>query len=86
MPTPEEIKLTHWVPSLFVLGCVVWLVTPLISLWLFVLGGFSIAAYFLAIFIDGLRQSKSLGVAILAVPSAILQLTGYGLGFLKERF
>lgn len=83
---PEEIKLTHWVPSLFVLGIGCLLLVALLSTLWFVVGVSALAAYLMAIFFQCWVSNKSFHVALLSVPSAILQLTGYGLGFLKERF
>jgi glycosyltransferase involved in cell wall biosynthesis len=83
---PGEIKITHWFPAVFLMG----LFSPLF-LWLFsaplaltVLIFYTI--YFAAIFIDSWRVNKSLEVAFLSVPSAFVQLTGYGSGFLKQFF
>jgi hypothetical protein len=45
------------------------------------LAGFSL--FFLALFFDCLRQTRSLVVAFWALPAALVQLTGYGFGFLK---
>lgn len=82
---PEEVKITHWIPAFFVMGVVVLLFTPLISVPLFVFGGIALLAYLAAIFITAWR-ANNFYVGLLSVPSAILQLCGYGLGFLKERF
>lgn len=83
---PGEIKITHWFPAVFLMG----LFSPLF-LWLFsaplavtVLVFYAI--YFAAIFIDSWRVNKSLAVAFLSIPSAFVQLTGYGSGFLKAIF
>jgi GT2 family glycosyltransferase len=82
---PEEVKLTHWFPALFVIGTLLMFLLPLISIPL-AISAFSLwCFYFLMIFIDSLRLNKNLAVAFYSVPSAWLQLWGYGLGFLKER-
>ena len=39
--------------------------------------------YSLLIFIDSTIRNRSLLVGLLSVPAAFVQLTGYGLGFLK---
>lgn len=83
---PEEVKLAHWFPAFFVLGTCLIPLLWLISVPLFFLAIAFFVIYFLVIFIDSARVNKSLPVAILSVPSAFLQLWGYGLGFLKERF
>jgi len=43
-------------------------------------------AYLLMIAFDSFRVTKSICVSVLSIPSAIVQLTGYGYGFLKELF
>jgi glycosyltransferase involved in cell wall biosynthesis len=83
---PEEVKLTHWFPALFVLATIVLLILPFIHFPLFGLALTAYLIYFLAIFIDAIRVNKSIAVSLLAIPAAFLQLWGYGVGFLKERF
>lgn len=81
---PEEVKLTHWFPTLFLLGSIGLALLPLFSLALFKVGVTVFLVYLLAIFLHSLMENKSLSVAILSIPSALLQLWGYGLGFLNE--
>jgi len=82
---PGEIKLVHWFPSLFLLGLIV-LIPVLFFYWQLGILTVSIyAAYLLGIVVDSYYQSKSFLVASLSIPSAIIQLTGYGWGFLKEK-
>lgn len=83
---PEEIKITHWFPSIFVLGTCSILLLPLISLTLFIIAIFCWSFYLVAIFVHALYVNKNVWVSILSVPAALLQLGGYGLGFLTERF
>lgn len=83
---PGAVKLAHWFPALFLLGTGALLVLPLISLAFFRIALGLFVVYLLAIFIDSLRQGKDLTVAFLSVPAALLQLWGYGIGFLKEKF
>jgi glycosyltransferase involved in cell wall biosynthesis len=80
---PEEIKLTHWFPTLFLLGTIGLLLLPLLDMGLFKIGALMFLLYLLAIFLHSLKENKNLSVAILSVPSALLQLWGYGLGFLN---
>ena len=81
---PGEVKITHWLPTIFVLGTLsipLWaLVTPV--LFYAALGGWLL--YLSVIFLHALWQNKNLGVAFLTVPAALIQLSGYGLGFLRE--
>jgi glycosyltransferase involved in cell wall biosynthesis len=82
---PEEIKLTHWFPTIFSLGILSVPVVGLFNNTLFAIGASMFTLYFAAIFIHSLLVNKTLLVAILSVPSAFLQLWGYGTGFLLER-
>lgn len=81
---PEEVKLTHWFPALFLLGSIGLVLLPFFSLDLFKIGLTVFLVYLFAIFLHSLVANKSLAVAILSIPSALLQLWGYGLGFLNE--
>jgi glycosyltransferase involved in cell wall biosynthesis len=81
---PQGVKATHWFPSVFTLGLLVVPVLPLVSCQLFWLALSGMIVYFGLIFLHALAVSKVLSVAICAVPSAVIQLTGYGVGFLSE--
>jgi glycosyltransferase involved in cell wall biosynthesis len=82
---PEEVRLTHWFPSMFVGGTLsipfLYFLHPVI----FWVGFGGYCSYLAAIFVDSLRVNANFKVAFLSVPSALLQLGGYGVGFLKER-
>ncbi|MEO7991418.1 MAG: glycosyltransferase [Chryseolinea sp.] len=82
---PQEIKLTHWFPSFFVIGIFCVLLTPIFSSLLFKIGLTGLTLYFFALFIHSLKVNKNLSVALLSIPSALIQLSGYGLGFLSEK-
>jgi glycosyltransferase involved in cell wall biosynthesis len=82
---PGEIKVTHWFPTFFVAGVCIAFVLPLFSVLLFKLALGGILFYLLLIFLHSYSENKNFEVAILSVPSACLQLWGYGVGFLKER-
>lgn len=82
---PDEVKLTHWFPTLFTLGVLTVFLLWLISKTVFTIGLYGIGFYLGAIFLHSLFVNKNLLVAILSIPAVILQFSGYGLGFLKER-
>jgi hypothetical protein len=82
---PEEIKITHWFPTVFSLGTLLLLFVPFFCSSLFTIGIFLLSTYLLAIFGHAFVSEKNFIVAFLSVPSALLQLGGYGLGFLFER-
>ncbi|MCB0489622.1 MAG: glycosyltransferase [Cyclobacteriaceae bacterium] len=80
----DAIRITHWFPAFFVLG--LFFMLPMLLFWppigLLLGGGYVIYAIVLAIF--AFRTTQSLRVTLLAIPSAFVQLIGYGFGFLKQ--
>ncbi|TLV03062.1 glycosyltransferase [Dyadobacter luticola] len=81
---PDELKLVHTFPLLFTLAvCSIpfWL---LIFPPFFYLGLIGLGTYITLLFIDALRQTKSVEVAFLSIAAAFVQLFGYGTGFLQE--
>jgi hypothetical protein len=82
---PQEVKITHWFPSIFFMGTLAMFFLPLVSLNLFFMAVTVYSIYLLAIFVHALKENRNLSVALLSVPSALLQLFGYGIGFLKEK-
>ncbi len=82
---PEEVKWVHWFPLLYTVGLVA---IPICFIFAPVLGEFlaaGYAAYAILIFADAMRATRSVAVALRAVPSAYVQLVGYGLGFLAQK-
>ncbi|MDE6135064.1 MAG: glycosyltransferase [Muribaculaceae bacterium] len=77
---PDSLKAVHLLPAVFVVGTLALLLLGIFvsPLWLLPL-----AAYFLAVFVGALVATGSLRIAFLAVPAALIQLGGYGIGFLK---
>lgn len=80
---PDSLKAVHLLPAAFVLGTLALLLLGIfVSPWWLLPLGF----YFLAVFIFALFATKSLKIALLSIPAAIIQLGGYGLGFIKAFF
>lgn len=77
---PDSLKAVHALPALFVLGCVALILMGIFlsPWWLLPLG-----IYFSALWLCALVATKSLKIATLAIPSAVIQLFGYGCGFIK---
>ncbi|MDE5929047.1 MAG: glycosyltransferase, partial [Muribaculaceae bacterium] len=77
---PDSLKAVHLLPAVFVAGTVLLLVLGLLCSpwWLLPLG-----VYFMAIFIGALIKTRNIKIAAMAVPAAIIQLGGYGIGFIK---
>lgn len=94
---PDSLKLVHLLPMVFTLGVaaltlcvlvglVLWLAVPAahcVAAWLVAGGLAPIVLYALLILIHSSLMSRSLQVGLLSVPSAFIQLTGYGCGFLS---
>lgn len=81
---PKEIRLVHWFPVFFLLGMVS---IPFLLLVLPTQGVVVAAAYIfylMAILTHSFITSRSLGVALISVPAAVIQLAGYSVGFLRE--
>ena len=77
---PEKFPEIH--PA-FVIGVVAMIVLAIVwsPWWLLPLG-----VYLLAIFISALVSTKSAVIACKAVPASVIQLGGYGLGFIRAYF
>lgn len=80
---PGSLKTVHILPAAAVLMAVVLLVMgPTVSWWFPAIP----AVYLLAIFIGAFASTKSFVIAAKAVPAAIIQLGGYGSGFIRAYF
>lgn len=80
---PGSLKVVHTLPALFVVCTVAMMVLALTVSWWFIM---PLIAYFLLIFIVAVVATRSLKIAMLAVPASAIQLAGYGVGFLKAFF
>ena len=77
---PDSLKAVHMLPALFLIGTLALvLLSIFISPWFLL----PLGIYFAAVFIGALYSTKSLKIAFLAVPAALIQLCGYGAGFIK---
>lgn len=80
---PEHDKLMYWFPTIFILGYILSII--------FLLIGFSLPIiiyilYFLAIIIESLLKTQSIGIALLTIWATHIQFFGYGLGFFISSF
>ncbi len=77
---PGSLKAVHMLPALFIIGVVAMLAMAITvsQWWLLPLG-----VYLLAIFISALWSTRSVRISLLAVPASLIQLGGYGCGFIK---
>lgn len=77
---PESLKVVHWLPAVFVLGTTAMILLAIFwNLWAIA----PLAAYLLALFATALASTRSLKIACMGVVAAIVQLGGYGIGFIK---
>ncbi len=76
---PGSLKAVHAAPALMLITGAVLLAASFFCPWLLLLPLF----YMLLIFFDSLFKNRSFKVASLSVVAAAVQITGYGMGFLK---
>ncbi|TFU94322.1 glycosyltransferase [Barnesiella sp. WM24] len=77
---PGSMKLVHWLPAIAVIGALLLVVLAItVSPWFLL----PLALYIAAIWITALLSTRSAKIATLAIPAAIIQLGGYGTGFIK---
>lgn len=82
---PGEIKLVHWFPSFFLIGIFLTLILFFFNKWLGLAGVLGYSLYFILIGIEGFFKTKSTMVSVLSIPSAFIQMVGYGSGFLAQK-
>lgn len=76
---PGSMKLVHWLPAVFTLGAVLLIIGSIFWHWLLV----PLAIYLVALWVSALLAEKNLKISLLAVAAAMVQLVGYGTGFIK---
>ncbi len=76
---PGSLRIVHTMPALMLIFGLLLLIASLFCPMLLLLP----AAYLLLIFCDSLMKNRSLKVASYSVVTAIVQIVGYGAGFLK---
>lgn len=77
---PGSMKAVHWLPALFTLGSALLILLAIIfsPLWLIPL-----AVYLLALWISAIISTHSLKIGTMSVAASVVQLVGYGSGFLR---
>lgn len=80
---PDSLKPVHTLPALAVITGV-----ALVALGIFISPWWllPIGAYLAALFTTALCVTRSIGTALRAVPASIVQIAGYGTGFIKAYF
>ncbi len=80
---PGSLKAVHTLPALFLLGSLALLIlgVTVSPWWLLPLG-----IYIVALFVAALVNTRSLRITLMAVPASLIQLWGYGAGFIRAWF
>lgn len=78
-----SLKMVHLFPALFTLGILISIILVLSIPILGLVGLATYAFYFLIILIDATSKSRSLMVGLLSVISSFIQLSAYGIGFIR---
>ena len=76
---PETLKLTHFIPSLFI-GFTLATIIATVFNYLFLL---PFVAYLFLLFIDASIKNKSITIGTFSVWATLVQMFGYGSGFIK---
>ncbi|MCM1355257.1 MAG: glycosyltransferase [Staphylococcus sp.] len=80
---PGSLKAVHALPALAVIiGLALLLLSIFVSPWFLL----PLGLYLVALFISALLSTKSLVIACKALPASVIQICGYGYGFLKAYF
>lgn len=75
---PGSTRLVHYLPAVFTVGVVLALFS--------IIGIAPLLLYAVLLALDAYDKSRSLEVALLAIPASFVQLIGYGSGFLRAKF
>lgn len=81
---PDTLKLTHFFPAAFFLFYIFAILVALLPYWICKIPATLLLIYVLAIFFHSLAVHKSMQVSILTVRGLFVQMTGYGIGFIKD--
>lgn len=76
---PESMKIVHVLPAVFVLGSVSLIFLSFFCIWAIL----PLLFYFCGIFAESLIKNKNLRIALLSILTSVVQLSGYGCGFIK---
>lgn len=77
---PDSLKPVHMLPAIAVIiGLIMVALGIFVSPWWLV----PIGVYLLALLVDALCSARSVKVALLAIPASVIQIVGYGSGFIR---
>ena len=76
---PGSMKLVHWLPALFVIFGLGFVIASFFNHWFLI----PLVVYFVILLIAALISTKNPKIALLALPASLIQLGGYGSGFIR---
>ena len=80
---PDSLKLVHTLPAIAVIaGIILVLLSIFLSPWWLL----PIGIYLVALFISALASTRSIDIALRAIPASVVQIVGYGTGFIRAYF
>lgn len=77
---PGSLKLVHVLPALFLIASLAMIVLSIAWRWWCIV---PLAAYLSAVLVGATISTRSFVIGLLAVPASLIQLWGYGAGFIK---
>ncbi|MEX0720377.1 MAG: glycosyltransferase [Balneolaceae bacterium] len=81
---PSEIKIVHTLPLLFLASLIFILLTLLWNFSLFKMLLIPVALFFILIFFHATFKNKKFSIGLLSTAASFIQLTAYGIGFIRE--
>ncbi|MDE6096802.1 MAG: glycosyltransferase [Muribaculaceae bacterium] len=76
---PGSMKAVHWLPAVFVIGSAAMIVAAFFCKWAII----PLLLYIIALWIWGIISTRSLKIGSMGVAASLVQLTGYGTGFIR---
>lgn len=76
---PGSMKAVHWLPALFVIFAAAMIVGAFFKWWLIL----PLAFYILMLWVSAVISTRSLKIGSMAVVTSLIQLCGYGTGFIR---
>lgn len=83
---PDQLKLVHFFPALFLTGLLFCMVAPLINTHLALVCLAMLVLYGIAILVDSTIRNGSIRVGLLSIMAVLVQFAGYGSGFVGNAF
>lgn len=76
---PGSMKAVHWLPALFVIGSIAMIIGAFFKWWLIL----PLVFYIFLLWAWGIFSTRSLKIGTLGVVASLVQLAGYGTGFIR---